>query len=249
MKFDLEGQVALVTGGGSGIGRAVVHSMAASGARVVVADLSGEAAARVAAEIGPGAVAIEADVTNPDDAVAMVRAAQDHFGSIDVAVNNAGIGMPVKSPVGTTSDELWRTVLAVNLDGAFMCLRAQVAEMAAQGRGGAVVNVASVMGAVASPGAGPYVASKHALVGLTKAAALDYAPNSIRINAVGAGFVDTPLLTGRDPKWIESIAASHPLGRLGKPDEVASVITFLASPAASFMTGAYVPVDGGFLSR
>lgn len=249
MDIDLTDQVAVVTGGGSGIGASVAHILAGMGARVVVADLSEAAAAAVAQDIGPAAVGIRADVCNADDASAMAHTAVAQFGSLDIAVNNAGIGMPVKSPVGETPIELWRKVMDVNLDGAFLCLRAQVDTMRSQGTGGAIVNVASVMGAVASPGAGPYVASKHALVGLTKAAALDYAEINVRVNAVGAGFVDTPMLAGRDPKWLASIAALHPIGRLAQAREIASVIAFLCSPAASFMTGAYVPVDGGYLAR
>lgn len=249
MDIDLTDQVAVVTGGGSGIGASVAHTLAEMGARVVVADLSETAAIAVARDIGETALGIRADVCNADDASAIARTAVQHFGSLDIAVNNAGIGMPVKSPVGETSMDLWRKVMDVNIDGAFLCMRAQVEVMRTQSGGGAIVNVASVMGAVASPGAGPYVASKHALVGLTKAAALDYADKNIRVNAVAAGFVDTPLLMGRDPKWLASIAAQHPIGRLGQPQEIASVIAFLCSPAASFVTGAYVPVDGGYLAR
>lgn len=249
MNLDLAAQVAIVTGGGSGIGAAVAHTLARLGARIVVADVSEAAAQHVASEIGGAAIAVQADVTDASDAEKIVDTALKHFGSLDIAVNNAGIGMPVKTPVDDISTELWHRVMSVNLDGAFLCLRAQVKAMRRQGNGGAIVNVASVMGSVASPGAAPYVASKHALVGLTKTAALDYASEGIRVNAVGAGFVDTPLLTGRDPKWIAAIAASHPLGRLASADEIASVIAFLCSPAASFMTGAYVPVDGGYLAR
>ncbi|MGK2239140.1 MAG: NAD(P)-dependent dehydrogenase (short-subunit alcohol dehydrogenase family) [Rhodococcus sp. (in: high G+C Gram-positive bacteria)] len=249
MNLDLAEQVAIVTGGGSGIGAAAAHTLARLGARIVVADISEVAAQRVASEIGIAAIAVQADVSEASDAEKMVDTALRHFGSLDIAVNNAGIGMPVKTPAADVSTELWHKVMSVNLDGAFLCLRAQVEAIRRHGKGGAIVNVASVMGSVASPGAAPYVASKHALVGLTKTAALDYAHEGIRVNAVGAGFVDTPLLTGRDPKWIAAIAASHPLGRLAQADEIAAVIAFLCSPAASFMTGAYVPVDGGFLAR
>ncbi|OMQ24349.1 MULTISPECIES: SDR family NAD(P)-dependent oxidoreductase [Rhodococcus] len=249
MDLDLADQVAIVTGGGSGIGAAVVHSLARLGARIVVADISLSAAQRVASDVGAAAIAMRADVSEATDAAAMVDTALSQFGSLSIAVNNAGVGMPSKVPVGDASIEVWRSIMAVNLDGAFLCMREQINAMRKQGNGGAIVNVASVMGAVASPGAAPYVASKHALVGLTKTAALDYASEGIRVNAVGAGFVDTPLLTGRDPKWIASIAAAHPLGRLAKAEEIASAIAFLCSPAASFMTGAYVPVDGGYLAR
>lgn len=249
MNLDLTDRVALVTGGGSGIGASVARELVTLGARVVVADLSLASAERVVAEIGSNAVAVQADVAIASDAANMVEVAVQQFGSLDIAVNNAGVGMPVKSPVGNTEFSMWRSIMSINVDGAFLCLQEEVRAMQQQGRGGAIVNVASVMGAVASPGASPYVASKHALVGLTKAAALDYADDAIRVNAVGAGFVDTPLLAGRDANWLAAVAAAHPLGRLAQPEEIASVIAFLCSPAASFVTGAYIPVDGGYLAR
>ncbi|WP_425383348.1 2,5-dichloro-2,5-cyclohexadiene-1,4-diol dehydrogenase (plasmid) [Rhodococcus ruber] len=246
MNIDLNGKVALVTGGGSGIGAACVRQLVAHGASVVVADISRSNATSVAQQFGDQALAVEADVVRPEDAERMVEAAIAQFGALDIAVNNAGVGVPIKAPVGETGDDAWRRVLAVNLDGAFYCMRAQLPRMR---KGGSVINLASVMGAVATEGSSSYVASKHALVGLTKTAALDYAAAGIRVNAVGAGFVDTPLLTGRNPEWLTAVAAAHPLGRLAQPDEIASAVTFLASPAASFITGAYVPVDGGYLAR
>ncbi|UZG59918.1 SDR family NAD(P)-dependent oxidoreductase [Rhodococcus opacus] len=246
MDIDLTGKSALVTGGGSGIGAACIRELAACGAKVAVADLSGAAARALADEIGEGAIAITADVSDSGDVSRMVAEVLGAFGSLDIAVNNAGVGMPTKAAVGATEIAEWRRVLSINLDGAFYCMRAQLPVMR---QGGAIVNLASVMGSVAAEGASGYVASKHALVGLTKTAALDYAAAGIRVNAVGAGFVDTPLLNGRDPHWLAAIAAAHPLGRLAEASEIASAVVFLASPAASFITGAYIPVDGGYLAR
>lgn len=248
MDIDLTGRVALVTGAASGIGAACARELAALGALVVVADLRADAAEAVAAGIGGGAHAMAADVADAASVSAMVDATVARHGRLDIAVNNAGVGMPVKAAVGETGWEEWRRVLDVNLDGVFLCMRAELAVMADTG-GGSVVNVASVMGAVAAPGASGYVAAKHAVAGLTKVAALDYAARGVRVNAVAPGFVDTPMLAGRDEGYRARVAAAHPMGRLARAEEIAAVVAFLASPAASFVTGAFVPVDGGYLAQ
>lgn len=246
MDLDLSGRVALVTGGGSGIGAACVRELAGLGARVVVADRSAAAAEAVATPLGEQALAVTADVTDEGDVARMVESGVRAWGRLDVAVNNAGIGPPVKAPTGETTTASWRQVVGVDLDGVFWCLRAELAAMVATG--GSIVTIGSILGSVGRPGSAPYVAAKHGLHGLTRTAAIEYAPHGVRVNTVSPGFVDTPLLTV-DAETRAGIAADHPLGRLARPEEIAAVVAFVASPAASFMTGADVPVDGGYLAR
>ncbi len=246
MAPELTDEVALVTGGASGIGAACVRALAAAGARVVIADRSAEAAAALAGELGDRALATAADVVSEDGTEAMVRAAVEHFGRLDLAVNSAGVGVPDDSPVGEVGLAAWRQVTSVNLDGVFLSMRAEIPAMLQ--RGGSIVNIASVLGSVAVRGASPYVAAKHGVVGLTKSAALEYAEQGVRVNAIGPGFIDTPLLSEHNGDAYEQIATAHPIGRLGTPDEIAQAVLFVLCPGASFLTGAYVPVDGGYLS-
>lgn len=243
----LTGKVALVTGGASGIGAECVRELVAAGARVVVSDVAADAVEKLAAELGGEVVAVAGDVRSAEDVGSMVAAALRTFGRLDLAVNNAGVGVPVKRDVGDTELEEWDRITGVNLRGVFLCMRAELPAMVPTG--GAIVNVSSVMGTVAIAGASPYVAAKHGVVGLTKGAALEYASRGIRVNAVGPGFIDTPLLSYNTPERMTEIASAHPVGRLRTATEIAQAILFLLSPAASFITGAYVPVDGGYLAR
>jgi NAD(P)-dependent dehydrogenase (short-subunit alcohol dehydrogenase family) len=245
---DFVGRVALVTGGATGIGEACARALAAAGASVVIADLALEAAQAVASSIGPNAAAIVANVTDEDACCEMVAFAVARFGRLDIAVNNAGIGNKDRSRVADLPASSWRKVLDTNLDGVFFSIKAEIPAMIASG-GGSIINMASVMGAVAVECGSAYVTAKHGVIGLTKATALDYAADNIRCNAVGPGYVDTPMLADRTDEQRAEIAGRHPLNRIATPADVAAMVTFLASPAASFVTGAYYPVDGGYLAR
>ena len=247
----LENKVAIVTGGGSGIGEACAKLLAERGASVLVSDVDLAAAERIAGEIesaGSQAVADRTDVADPEQVQAMVAAAVERFGGLDIGVNNAGVGGPT-APTGEYPLDGWRTVMSVNLDGVFYCTRAEIGPMRQRG-GGSIVNMASILGAVGFANSVAYVAAKHGVVGLTQNAAIEYATDHIRANAVGPGFIRTPLLDANlDEEALKGIAALHPIGRLGTSEEVAELVAWLASDASSFVTGSYYPVDGGYLAR
>ncbi len=247
----LAGKVALVTGGASGIGRATALRMAADGARVLVADRDGAGAARTAATIeqaGGTARGIACDVTAEADVAAMIAAALDAWGRLDVAFNNAGVAPAEALPLAAIPPEEWARVLGVNLTGVFLCLRHEIPAMAAGG-GGAIVNTASIAGRIGLPKAGAYVAAKHGVIGLTRAAALDHAADGVRVNAVCPGYVETPLAARGIERRREAILARVPLGRLGTVEEIADAVTWLCTEEARFVTGEALAVDGGHTSN
>ena len=244
-----EGKTALVTGGGSGLGEAISKDLAKNGVNVVVVDLNLESATRVADEItasGGNAVPFRGNTAVAEDSKKAVEFAVATYGALNYAVNNAGIG-GANAPVGDVDVADWDRVIAINLSGVLYGMRYQVPAILAAGAAeGAIVNMASIHGAVAAPGNAAYTAAKHGVVGLTKNAAAEYGAQGLRINAIGPGYIDTPLLAAAPKEVVNGLEAKHPLGRLGQPEEIANVTTFLLSDKASFMTGSYVLVDGGY---
>lgn len=246
---DFEGRTALVTGGGSGLGEAISKDLASHGANVVVVDLNLDGAKRVADAITAArgtAVAFQANTAVADDSKRAVDFAVETYGGLNYAVNNAGIG-GANAPVGDVDIEDWDRVIAINLSGVLYGMRYQIPAILAAGAAeGAIVNMASIHGTVAAPGNAAYTAAKHGVVGLTKNAAAEYGAQGLRINAIGPGYIQTPLLASAPQEVVSGLEAKHPLGRLGQPEEIAKVTTFLLSDQASFMTGSYVLVDGGY---
>jgi NAD(P)-dependent dehydrogenase (short-subunit alcohol dehydrogenase family) len=244
------GKVALVTGGASGIGEACVYKFANGGARVVIADLNSERSEEMITKVkqaGGDAIFLEVDVSDAESVEKMIADAIAAFGRLDIAVNNAGIGGEQK-PTGDYSVSEWNRVIGVNLSGVFYSMRYEIPQMVSQGSG-VIVNMSSILGVVGFATAPAYVAAKHGVVGLTKAAALEYGKEGLRINSVGPGFIKTPLLSGIEEEVQTYLAGLHALGRMGESEEVANLVAFLCSDEASFLTGCHYGVDGGYTAQ
>lgn len=246
----LEKKVAIISGAGSGIGKATAILFAKEGASVIVSDINEKGGNETVDAIkanGGEAYFIKMDTANPDDHKMIVEKTIEKYGSLDIAVNNAGIGGPL-SLTGEYPIEGWQKVIDINLSGVFYGLRYQLPAM--EKNGGSIVNVASILGQAGTKYSPAYVASKHGVIGLTKAAALEYAEKKIRVNAIGPGYINTPLvMSSLDQESLDNLVGLHPIGRLGESEEIAELILWLASPKASFVTGAYYPADGGYLAQ
>ena len=248
--MELKDKVALITGAASGIGESTAMLFAKEGAKVVLTDIDEEKGNKVLEKIkqqrGEG-IFIKADTSNPSDSKKSVDKAVEEFGKLDIAVNNAGIG-GAQAPVGEYAIEDWDKVIAINLSGVFYGMRYQIPAMLKNGSG-SIINVASILGSVGFANSSAYVAAKHGVLGLTKTAALEYSSKGIRVNSVGPAFIKTPLLDSLDEELLNQLVNVHPIGRLGESIEVAHMFLWLASDRASFATGAYYPIDGGYLAQ
>ncbi len=250
----LDGKVVVITGAGSGIGRAIAQGLASEGARIAAADVvveSGQKTVDLIKDAGGEAIFIKCDVSHAEEIEELINNVVRHYGRLDCAVNNAGIA----GVQATTVDyplEVWQQVISINLTAPWLCMKYEIAQMLKQGKG-AIVNIASILGVTGTALAGAYVAAKHGLIGATKTAALEYATQGIRINAVCPGYIETPMLenseVGTNPQIRQAVASLHPIGRMGKPEEIAAMVLWLCTDAASFVTGATMLVDGGYTAQ
>lgn len=245
------GKVALVTGGGSGIGQETAILYAQHGATVVVSDINenggNETVDRIR-QIDGDATFVAADVSDPAQCEQLIQKTLHVYGRLDIAFNNAGIGGE-SNAVADMSIEGWKKVVDINLNSVFYCMKYELQAMKQSGKNkGAIVNMSSILGQVGFANAAAYVAAKHGVVGLTQTAAIEYAAQGIRINAVGPAFINTPLLSHMDENTKQALVKMHPIGRLGEPREVAELVVWLSSDIASFLTGGYYPIDGAYLA-
>ena len=249
-KGSFAGKVAFVTGGGSGIGRAAALAFASEGAAVVAADVSeqgNQETARLIEDQGGRALAVRCDVTKAADVKAALDKAVETFGRLDFAFNNAGIEPKKPAPTADYDEQEWNRIIDVDLRGVFLCMKHEIPLILKQG-GGAIVNTSSGAGVIGIKGSPAYTAAKHGVIGLTKAAALDYAARNVRINAVCPGYIETPMMdrfTGGTPEGRAKVVAEEPVGRMGKPEEIAAAVVWLCSDAAAFMVGHAMVIDGG----
>ncbi|MEO7087521.1 MAG: 3-oxoacyl-ACP reductase FabG [Bacteroidia bacterium] len=250
----LENKTVFITGGLSGIGHACAIEAAKEGANIAIADLKSESVDKAMDEIkkiNPKAIFVECDVSNFKQVESAIQKVVTTFSTLDVALNNAGIGGK-PSKVGEMTEEAWLQVIGINLNGVFNCMRHELAQMSKQ-KSGVIVSMSSVMGKVGIPGSAHYVAAKHGVIGLTETAALEYATEGIRVNAICPGFIDTPLLTkahvNQHPEARQHIIDLHPMKRLGKAEEIAKGFIFLASNDSSFISGTALEIDGGYLAE
>lgn len=242
----LQDKVAIVTGVASGIGEFTVREMLKQGAKVVIADFNDAGGQKLADELGENVSFIHVDVSNKEQVEAMVKHAVDTFGKVDILFSNAGIGS-----IGSTHEltlEEWNKTISINLSGVFLCAKYALKEMVKQGSG-SIVNCASILGHVGQAATASYTAAKGGVVNMTRALALEYASQGIRVNAVCPGYIKTPLLDQLDDEMMQHLVSLHPLGRLGESHEVANAVVFLASDEASFVTGANLLVDGGYTAQ